>query len=235
MPALEAWIGGRALAAYAIKRNRYHYLLQLLKRYVCPVTSDYSSKARVPFAFWPFYMRIPMPEGIISFSWQNKIQRLWKNYFGNWEAYLDAACKYEFIIEFNSYIGVGFAGKQAKEWIKQYQPDVDFTYIPDLWRFNLDFTVPVAEKIYEAFKRGRQDIFLVHITVEKSILDSVLEGKSPEGQLDVLTGYLDHLQKWQAKQLMSINRAFPPYFQWGEKLGPLVETFRSKRDSKQAH
>jgi hypothetical protein len=125
-------------------------------------------------------------------------------------------------------MGVGHAGKKGLEWLAKYRPNVSFSYPSDLWRYSLDSIVPIAEQFFDALERGSGDILLYHLTVEKTVLDVLLEGAQTEQRLLFLAAYLDYLAKWQTEQALSTQR-FPAYFEWGDKLGPLVERFRSQR------
>ena len=151
IPAIEALIGARAVAAYALKRERFSYLAPLLKQYVRSFGA--SQKTLQPILFWPLRMSFEIPDGLISFCWEKRVHSAWGDYFGNREAFIAAACKLEFVAEMNSYLGVGYGGKEAAKWFTEHRPNVSLAYNPDLWRYSLSLIIPLAERLYDALLR----------------------------------------------------------------------------------
>src|SRR5260370_6997530 len=89
-------------------------------------------------------------------------------FFGNWEDFLRAACQLEFILELNSYLGVGEAGQKPKEWLARYRPDTIFNYVPDHLRYELSVCRPIAEELYEAIKRSPDHWPTVFLSIQKT-------------------------------------------------------------------
>jgi hypothetical protein len=232
VPALEALIGARTLAIYAIKRGRYEFLVPLLKRFVRPVGN--TSRKLQPFCFWPLSMPLGMTRGVTLFCWESRIQNSWGEYFGNRESFLESACQYEFVIELNSFIGVGLAGKRSKieEWLREYRPGVSFAYSSDLVLYDLAATVPVAEKLYEALERGPDDWLIVYLTVEKSLTDLLLKEAIVEDRLFLLGRYLRYLTKAQREYYLYQGN-FPPEFNWGDRLEGLTSRLKAEANGEQ--
>ncbi len=227
MPAVEALIGARTVAAYAIKRRRFNFVAPVLKKYVEVFSS--TNKYLAPLLFWPLRKLIEMPDGRISFCWERRVQNAWGGYFGNREEFVQTACQLEFVLELNSYVGIGLAGARAKQWFDQYKPNVSFEYVPDLWRRSLNLVVPIAEELLEALKRGTGDILIYNLTVEKAPLELLLSAAQDEERINFMAGFLDHLQKGQTG--ISPQLFLPPECNWGDKLGPLVQSFRGSSRS----
>ncbi len=218
MVALESMLTARTLAAYAIKRKLYQFVSTLLK-VVVPIIGAYK-ELKQSLLLWPLRLGILMPEGVISFCWNNRISTSYKSFFGNWEDFLRPACQLEFILEINSYLGVGEAGPKPKAWFDKYRPDMVFNYVPDHLRYELSVCRPVAEEIYEALKRGPDDWTFVFLSIEKSLFDVVLKGENESQNPFFIAKFLKYLQKYQAQQ-------FPLRFYlqpgiWGNKLTPLL-------------
>jgi hypothetical protein len=198
MVALESMLAARTLAAYAIKRKQYQFVSALLKITV-PIVGAYK-ESKQSLLLWPLRLGILMPQGVISFCWEKRISISYRSFFGNWEDFLRPACQLEFILEMNSYLGVGEAGPKPKEWLERYRPDMIFNYVPDLLRYELSVCRPIAEEIYEAIKRGPDDWTIVFLSIEKMLFDLVLKGESESQNLFFIATFLKHLQKFQAQQ-----------------------------------
>jgi len=225
IPALEALIGARTVAVYAIKRKRFEYLAPLLKQYV--PTFGAPKKILKPLLFWPLRVRLEMPEGLISLCWERRVQQAWSQYFGNQDDFIKAACQLEFVVEMNSYLSLGHAGENARQWFNKHRPDVSLAYGPDLWRYSLSLIVPLAEEVHEALQRGTGDMLLNNLTVEKAPFELLLGAALDQDRLSFLAGYLVYLRKLQWEAWQSKGQIlFDPWFEWGEKLGPLVEGFK---------
>jgi len=224
-PALEALISGRTLAIYAIKRGRYEFLPPLLKRFVRPV-GDTRRKLQ-PFCFWPLHAPLAMPGGRTEFCWESRVRDCWGEYFGNRESFLESACQYEFVLELNSFIGVGLGGKQAdvEKWLTEFRPGVSFAYQSDLILHDLGAVIAIAEKLYQALERGPDDALIYCLTVEKTLTDMLLKGGTRDDRVLLLGRYLQHLQQAQADYYLS-RPSFPPGVSWGAKLEPLVQVAR---------
>ncbi len=218
MVAFESMLAARTLAAYAIKRKLYQFVSTLLKIAV-PILGAYKD-LRQSLLLWPLKLGIVIPQGIISFCWEKRISSSYRSFFGNWEDFLRAACQLEFILEMNSYLGVGEAGPKPKEWLARYRPDMIFNYVPDHLRYELNICRPIAEEIYEAIKRGPDDWTIVFLSIEKTLFDVVLKGENELQNLLFIAKFLKYLQKYQAQQFPL--RFFLQAGLWGDKLTPVL-------------
>ena len=224
-PALETLIAARALAIYAIKRERYEFLPSMLKRLVRAVGRDNGGLR--PFCFWPLHIPSNLPNGRDVFCWDFRVRDYWGEYFGNRESYLESGCQFEFILELNSFIGVGLGGKKARveKWLNEFRPGVSFYYQSDLVLRDLRGVIPMAERIYEALERGPDDALICCITVDKTLTDILLKDATKDDRLLLLGRYLQHLRKAQADYYSSTNR-LPRGISWGSKLESLIRAAR---------
>lgn len=223
-PALEAYIGLRCLACYAVRRSRYRFLPAILCRYTKRFRAGDSSETQVPLLFWPFSQDLgllpALTDGLSLFIWTQRIETSWADYFGSQTAFLSAACQLEFLLEFNSYAALGMAEKKGQDWIDQQRPGTSFHYIPDLWRYRLEIIEPSAEHLYDSLKGD--DELLAHIEIEPGLMKSVFEGKHVAQRLLVLGTFLAHLKKFQETAMWQQQR-FPFMFEWQGRLGELVK------------
>jgi hypothetical protein len=221
-PALESVISVRALAIYAFKRGRYEFLPTLLKRFVHSV-SDPDGVIQ-PFCFWPVWMPLTMPRGRDAYCWENRVRDYWRDYFGNRESFLEFACQLEFVLELNSFIGVGYGGKkmEIEKWLKEFKPGVSFAYQSHIVLHDLVQVIPLAEMLYDALVRGPEDALVYCLTVEKTLINILLKEEARDGRLLLLGRYIQYVQKAQSDYYLA-NRRFPPHINWGAKLEPLVK------------
>jgi len=164
-----------------------------------------------------------MPEGLVLFCWRYRIESSWAEYFGSLEEYERLASQLEFILEFNSWLGIS---PEGAAWLAEYKKDATFTYYADIWRANLNSVVGLAERIYDGLKS--QDDFLANITVEKILLDLRLKVVPQSPQL-LLGAYLDYLIINEGKVAFRIGR-FPHAVDWGEKIKPLLKDYRERKE-----
>jgi hypothetical protein len=224
LPALEALVGVRSLAMYALRREQYAALSFILKQYVRNLVPP--RRSFHPFAFWPMPLGLKMPEGLNLFCWRYRIEGSWADYFGNRDEFLRSATLLEFVLEFNSWLGLS---PEGKTWLEKYNQSAYFAYYPDVPNCDLNATVELAEKIYEALRRGKEDHLLLCLTVEKSLLDARLQA-APENHLLALAAFLDYLQVSQARAAIGLGR-FPHRLDWGGKIGPLMQDYKTRKEN----
>jgi hypothetical protein len=218
MVALESMLSARTLATYAMKRKLYEFVSILLKITV-PIIGAYK-ELKQSLLLWPLRLSILVPQGVILLCWEKRISNSYPSFFGNWEDFLRAACQLEFILELNSYLGVGEAGQKPKQWLARYRPDTVFNYVPDHLRYELSVCRPIAEELHEAIKRGPDDWTIVFLSIEKSLFDAVLKGENEHENVLFIPKFLKYLQKYQAQQFPL--RFFLQAGLWGDKLTPLL-------------
>ena len=229
-PAYDVYVGFRALATYAVLRNRFRFLRSLLPHYVRFVTPEGRSSTYVPLLFWPFSGIAGLPDmrpGRNEALWNAHIHGAWGRYFGNFDKFLTAASQLEFILELNSYV----VGLDAPE-IKQFQQTIankNLSYLPDFWANRLDPVVLMAERIYDILVTGGE--FPSDFAVEKMAFDLVLKGKDLEARLLFLGGFLVHLKSWQAEAAMQ-QRRFPFMFSWEGRLKTIADKYAQNRKAK---
>jgi hypothetical protein len=231
MPALEAFIGFRVLAYYAIKRQRYQYLRNPLKRRVRPIGSQ--AGVLRPILFWPLRIVSTGPEGPIALFWERRIKNVWAGYFRSHIDYVASACQLEFVLEFNSYLAVGEGGKEYKDWFEKNNPNLSLIYRSDIWRYRLGYSEPIAEKIIDAIYRGLDDLLLERLLLDKTVLYGTLGRVEPAERIAVVGGYLRYLEKNQAAYMFDHNR-FPFSITWSPKSKNAIEAYDRSVKSKTA-
>jgi hypothetical protein len=219
----EILLGARILATYAIKRRQNEFVSPLLKS-VVKIIGEHNDR-RKSLLLWPLRRGIPMPGGLISFCWEKRVSRSFLDFFGNADDFLRSACQLEFVLELNSFVGMGHGGTKAKDWLETFRPELIFNYFPDHLRYDLGLCQPIANEVYDALKRGPDDWLLVHFTVEKMPFDLILKPMAEDDRALFLAKYIRYLEKQQLG-------FFPQEFfrrsdQWGRKLTPLLVRFDS--------
>jgi hypothetical protein len=229
MPALEAFIGFRILAYYAIKRERYQFLRNPLKRRVQPIGSQ--TGVLRPILFWPLRIVSTGPEGPIALFWERRIKSAWSVYFRSHVDYVVAACQLEFVLEFNSYLAVGEGGKEYKDWFEKNNPNLSLIYRSDIWRYRLGYSEPIAEKMIDAIHRGFDDLLLEHMLLDKTVLHATPGSIAPTERIAIVGGYLRYLEKNQAGYMFGQNR-FPFSITWSAKSKNAIEAYDRVQKSK---
>jgi len=229
MPALEAFIGFRTLTYYAIKRERYQYLRNPLKRRVRPVGSQ--PGVLRPILFWPLRIVTTGPEGPIALFWERRIKNVWAGYFRSHTDYVASACQLEFVLEFNSYLAVGEGGKEYKDWFEKNNHNLSLIYRSDIWRYRLGYSEPLAEKMIDAIYRGLDDRLIDCLLLDKTMLYGTLGKVEPVERIAVVGGYLRYLEKNQAAYMFDRNR-FPFQITWSAKSKNAIEAYDKVEKSK---
>lgn len=221
-PAYDVYVALRALATYAVMRQRFRFLKEILPRYTRFVTPDGLSQVSVPLLFWPFSGVSALPDmrgGRNQALWDAHIHSAWGLYFVTDDKFLAAAAQLEFILEFNSYI---FEGVQIPE-VKAFQGKLGgkyLAYLPDFWNSRLDPVVDIAEQFYDILAKG--DEFPQEFSIEKAAINLVFRRKSPQGRLLFLGCFLKHLGSSQGQMMLQQNR-FPFMFEWQGRLKAIVD------------
>jgi len=229
-PAFLAYLGVRALATYAVKRNRFSYLREILPRFIRQFTVENRSPELISLLFWPFAiggLQDTVAGGRNREFWNEHIQSAWGFYFGTPDGFLAAAAQLEFILEFNSYVFTSLRDPQIGR-IKQQMPDRSFEYVPDFWASRLNDVEPIASRFYEAISSGGVP---PEFAIDSRAFDAIFSGKESSARLLLLGEYLTHLKKWQAEVMMKQFRRYPFMFDWG---GPLKQVADAYRESTQA-
>jgi hypothetical protein len=232
LPAIEAWIGARALAAYSMKRRQFRFTSSLIKKFVR--MNRLSEVTLVPLLFWAMYSRVQMKDSYISFCWSKRVERLWRAYFRNKEEFFQASCELEFVLELNSYVGMGYAGKKSEPYLQKHAANSSFYYRADIWQYRLGALIPLAELYAEALRRGIGDIVIQSLSVLPAMFQTEFGGATEEARLDFLGGFLDYLRNTQV-QIFHGEFRMPFEHSWGLKLSAIVQGFKNRKadDQKQ--
>ena len=109
-PPFEIYLGIRAIAIYAVSRNRLQFLGPILPRIATWVSTNGATITKTPILFWPFrpspFDSDELKDGRAQFFWKERIAAAWGKYFGNATKFVEASSQLEFLLEFNSYLGM---------------------------------------------------------------------------------------------------------------------------------
>ncbi len=232
-PAYDVYVAIRALATYAVMRERFRFLKEVITRYVRFMTPDRWSQVSVPVLFWPFSGIAGFPDmrqgGRNQSFWDAHVHGAWGQFFGSEDKFLSAASQLEFILEFNSYIFEGVKIPEVQK-LRETLGNIYFAYLPDFWTSRLDPALPIAERFYDVLSRS--DDFPAEFTIEKRATDLVFKGKTAQQRLIFLGCFLAHLRSSQAQMMMEQNR-FPFMFEWQGRLKEIVEKCQPAKAVKQ--
>ena len=233
-PAYDVYVAIRALATYAVMRERFRFLKEIIPHYVRLVTPDGWSQVSVPVLFWPFAGIEGFPDmrqgGRNQSFWDAHIHGAWGQFLGTEEKFLSAAAQLEFVLEFNSYL---FEGVKIPEVQKLWQSlgQIQFAYLPDFWTTRLDPILPMAERFYDVLSRS--DDFSSEFAIEKRATDLVFKGKPAQQRLVFLGCFLESLRAWQAKVMMEQHK-LPFMFEWQGRLKGIVDRCNQAKAATQA-
>ena len=233
-PAYDVYVAIRALATYAVMRERFRFLKEIIPHYVRLVTPDGWSQVSVPVLFWPFAGIEGFPDmrqgGRNQSFWDAHIHGAWGQFLGTEEKFLSAAAQLEFVLEFNSYL---FEGVKIPEVQKLWQSlgQIQFAYLPDFWTTRLDPILPMAERFYDVLSRS--DDFPSEFAIEKRATDLVFKGKPAQQRLVFLGCFLESLRAWQAKVMMEQHK-LPFMFEWQGRLKGIVDRCNQAKAATQA-
>lgn len=218
---LEVLLGARVLASYAMRMTRYEYLPALLKKYVAPVGSS-AARKQEPFLFWPLRMNVTGNDRI-AYTWQRVVEPHWLEFFGSEQSFVDSACQLEFVLFLNSYLATKIP--DVVGWLGEYVPDTSFSYWSgsDLWRYQLDAVVPLAENICTSLSLGPDPPYLLNFSVEHPIFQKGFSPSLPatsEQRQDLFAQHLKELVRWRAENSQSVTHFPPDGPIWGPVLGP---------------
>ena len=233
-PAYDVYVAIRALATYAVMRERFRFLKEIIPHYVRLVTPDGWSQVSVPVLFWPFAGIEGFPDmrqgGRNQSFWDAHIHGAWGQFWGTEEKFLSAAAQLEFVLEFNSYL---FEGVKIPEVQKLWQSlgQIQFAYLPGFWTTRLDPILPMAERFYDVLSRS--DDFSSEFAIEKRATDLVFKGKPAQQRLVFLGCFLESLRAWQAKVMMEQHK-LPFMFEWQGRLKGIVDRCNQAKAATQA-
>jgi len=222
-PAFELFIGVRAIAIYAVARKRLSYLSEILPRIVTWEAENGIKRTRTPILFWPFR---PSPfnsdefrQGRAYYFWNQRVGAAWARYFGNFTKFVEASSQLEFLLEFNSYLGMNtLKDPKYQAWLQSsVATDIAFDYVPDLYDDDLRSTVPMAEHFYDILAKGTP--FPAYLFVDARMPGQVF-GSWPEARrLQIYGDFLRHLKAWQESYRFEGLRRFPFMWDWDGRLG----------------
>jgi len=220
-PASEIYVALKCIASYAILRKRLRFLGSVMPRMVARISVDDRKTMETPVLFWPFEQTIfegeELNDGRSTFFWKERVSAAWGKYFATPEKYLGAACQLEFLLEFNSYLGINSAGDpKIAKWLEINAEGVSYIYVPDLYTYELYRTAPMAEACYDFI--SSDEPFPEYLTVEPSLFKLAFSGKTRDERLLIYGGFLYHLKTWQGKVRFHNFRLFPFTYNWPGRL-----------------
>jgi hypothetical protein len=233
-PAFEIYVGLRVVAAFALSRNRPRFLETILPRFVARITVDDRQAPKTPVLFWPLpniFTRGELNDGRSTFYWKERIDSSWGKYFGTYEKFLGPACELEFLVELNSYLGTGAINDpNITRWLDINGRGASYIYNPDLFAYDLQRTLPMAERCYESIAADKP--FPSYLMVEPRLFVLAFKDKTREQRLSVYAGFLNHLKVWQDKIMFEGFRRWPFMYDWDGRLGEIVEKYKEQLPKK---
>ncbi|MFZ0772079.1 MAG: hypothetical protein WCA49_03420 [Candidatus Sulfotelmatobacter sp.] len=227
-PAFEIYVALRTIATYALSRNRPRFLAAVLPRLIARITPDDRKTRKTPVLLWPLPPNLftdgELSDGRSTFYWKERVSTAWGKYFGAYERFLGAACELELLLELNSYVGTNVTNDpEIAQWQEVNGKDVFFDYNPDLFAYDLDQTVPMAERLYDVLAADKP--FPAYLTVDPRLLELAFKGKNREQRLLIYGGFLHHLQVWQERAMFQQFHNWPFMHGWEGRLGEIVEKY----------
>lgn len=236
-PAFETYIAIRAIAAYAVLRNRLPFLGTILPRIVTRVTPNRMYRdVKTPIIFWPFaalpFVAGELADGRAQYFWSERVAAAWGTYFGNLNKFVEASSQLELLLEFNSSLGTNQPQHpQLEEWVKnKNEADTTFEYVPDLYAQDLQATLPMAEHLYEILASG--GAFPLFLTVDPQLpLVAFGNLKGPQ-RLEIYGGFLHRLKVWQSEYRRQAFHAWGFMWDWQGRLKKIAQAFADREKAK---
>lgn len=236
-PAFETYVGIRAIAVYAVLRNRLPFLSTILPRIVTRVTPNRMSRdVKTPIIFWPFaglpFGAGELANGRAQYFWNERVGAAWGAYFGNLTRFVDASSQLELLLEFNSSLGTNQPQRlELQEWVKnKNDADITFEYVPDLYAQDLQATVPMAEHLYEILTSGVASVLFP--TVDSQLPLIAFGNLEVPQRLEIYGGFLHRLKAWQSEYRHQVFRAWGFMWDWPGRLKKIAQTFADKEKAK---
>jgi len=170
-------------------------------------------------------------DGRSTFYWKERVSTSWGNYFGNEEKFLGAACELEFLLELNSYLGTNaIKDPKISQWLEINSRGISFDYNPDLYAYDLHWTVPMAERLYDLI--AAEKAFPSYLAIEPKLFDLVFKDKNREQRLLVYGGFLYHLKVWQEQVMFQLFHHWPFGYTWEGRLRDIEEKYEAQLPKK---
>jgi len=232
--AFEIYMGLRCVATYALSRNRPRFLGAILPRFIVRIAIDDRKTPKTPALFWPMpnlFTSGELNDGRSTFYWKERVSTAWGKYFGTDEKFLGPACELEFLLELNSYLGTNAINDpQIDQWLEANSKGISFAYNPDLFAYDLHWTVPMAERLYELIAADKP--FPSYLTVEPMLFERAFKDKSREQRLLVYGGFLRHLEVWQEQFIFQQFHHWELGYSWEGRLQDIAEKYEAQLPKK---
>ena len=239
-PAFETYIGIRAIATYAVLRNRLPFLGTILPRAVTRVTANRMHRdVKTPIVFWPFaaipFVAGELAEGRAQYFWSERVAAAWGTYFGNLNKFVEGSSQLELLLEFNSSLGTNQPQlSQLQEWVaNKSEADITFEYVPDLYAQDLQATVPMAEHLYEILASG--GLFPSFLTVDPQLPLVAFGNLNGSQRLVIYGGFLHRLKVWQSEYRLHAFRAWGFMWDWQGRLKRIAQAFDDSEKAKKSN
>jgi hypothetical protein len=226
-PAFDCFLAVRAMAIYTVLRSRLPYLETILPKLVKVVSSDlYSETYKTAVVLWPF-INLPigteLRNGRAQFFWKDRISGSWGRHFHSASKFLDASCQFEFLLEFNSFLGTNSQqDPKFGTWLQQYLGSgVRFHYLPDLYSQDLHATVPMAERIYDLLSAGSD--FPSYLVFDPKIVNQAFSGLDKSKRLEIYGDFLYGLKSWQSTYLWEGFQRMGFMWDWEGRLKQIAD------------
>lgn len=226
-PAFDCFLGVRVLAIYAVFRERLPYLETILPRIVKIVSPDpYFRTDKTALVLWPFDklpIGMELGNGRAEFFWKDRLSASWGRYFHTASRFLDASYQFEFLLEFNSFLGTNSQqDTKFSTWLQEYLGSgVRFFYTPDLYSQDLHATVPMAERIYDLLYAGLD--FPLYLVFDPKIVNQSFAGLDKPRRLEIYGDFLYGLKSWQSSYLWERFQRMGFMWDWEGRLKKIAD------------
>jgi len=210
VPALESLISLHLIGAYVARRNRFQYLRSLLRGEVFASGWQGQDWKKQVMAFWPLSMNPPSgePEELTRYGGRITLCAArvrndsgYTKLFGSERATIDALCQYEFCLELNSFLAIPALSPDTGAYIAKIYPNLDFTFRPDMFAFELNPLHDLAKALFTEIKRS-QPVLLKQILFDAGLV-SILNRPGSEG---IFATFLDSVSKERGEVSMILRR-----------------------------
>jgi hypothetical protein len=183
--------------------------------------SDFDDEPQTdPIAFWPVSQGWGSPEklshvaGRIEFCLHRiELEATYLKLFGSVTSAREALIRYEFFLEFNSFLGID--SKQTPEtfaYVSKAYPRVSFYFWPSFVAFSSEPFLADALRIYRDIQKGKRD-FLRRVLFDEGLLGFLV---GPGGD-QIYLRFLKQLRIGHSQLFMQMNR-FPLWTGWPREL-----------------
>jgi hypothetical protein len=146
--------------------------------------------------------------------------------FGNEASTFEALSRFEFCLEFNSFISFPELSPETGNPIKQKNPEILFDYRPEFLAFSLAPVHGLAAALFKEIQLGKSDL-LKGILFDPSIAAILTK----PGAISTFARFLDQLSAEHGKGFLSQQKFTPMSSAWPKELSDQLKQLRVRQGS----